>query len=326
MAKEIVKTETKKSFSLDINKLVKKAQESYGKNETGLSKQLATGISLIRPSKDEDFVLWTSNDFWRSLTHLKGLPFNRIVMIAGKPDSGKSSCAAQFMVEAQKQGHLVICWDSEQKFNPARFAKLGGDPESLLIVDTNNILNGCKAVAHLVDSAKEEYPDVKILICWDSVGASVNSSEDSSETEDYSKQPGISAKECSFAIRKFNKLANKYIDRKTGSGTIATLIINQVYQIIGSVGQKTKGGEELIYLSSLIVSLSRKQDLTRTKNGEKYKFGIVSRAKVVKNHLGDDQETIAEMDIVVSAGGIQLAKEVKGYTDVQGWDEKDGDE
>lgn len=332
---QIIKTEKKvngvKMAEFDVNKIVKKAQESYDKKDAGLAKQLATGTSLVRPSRDEDFIVWTYNNFWQELTGIKGIPFGRIVQIAGKSDSGKTSVGMAYLVAAQQQGVLGILWDSEKKFNASRFTAMGGDCEKLLVCDTNNIINGAKAVAHFVNSAKEQYPDIKILILWDSVGASVNSSEDSEENEDMSKQPGISAKEVAFTIRKFNKLSNKYINRKTGEDTIATLVINQTYVSIGmgAPTQIEKGGTELTYLSSVIMQLSRKKDLTRVKDGQAYKYGIVSRAKVKKNHLANAQEIVAEMDICVSANGVQLAKDVQSYTDIQGWDDKsedDGDE
>lgn len=325
----ILKNENKSNIpnivaGIDINKLVKKAQESYNKKDSGLSKQLSTGKTIVRPNEDKDYILWTKGDHWKTLTHLRGIPFGRIIEISGKPDSGKSTHAAAFMKFAQDQEILVILWDAEKKFSAKRFdEKIGGCSDNLLIVDTNNIINGAKAIAHFVNSAKEINPAVKILIVWDSVGASVNSTEDKDDSEDYSQQPGVTAKENAYAIRKFNKLANKYINRETGEETIATLVINQTYANIGSVGQTEKGGGEIYYLSSVIIQLSRKQDLTRVKKGEKYKYGIVTRAKVKKNHLFDGDECIAEMDLVVSADGIHLAKDVKNFDDIQGWEESE---
>lgn len=321
---QIEKKEKKVIAGIDINKLVKKAQESYGKKENGLARQLSTGSSIVRPVEDKDFIVWTKGDHWQTLTHLRGIPFGRIIEISGKPDSGKSTHAAAFMKFAQDQGVLVILWDAEKKFSASRFDnKIGGCSDNLIIVDTNNILNGAKAVAHFVNSAKEMNPDVKILIVWDSVGASINSTEDKDDEEEYSKQPGVTAKENAYAIRKFNKLSNKYINRETGEETIATLVINQTYANIGSVGQTEKGGGEIYYLSSVIIQLSRKGDLTRVKGGEKYKYGIVTRAKVKKNHLFDGDECIAEMDLVISADGIQLAKDVKSFDDIKGWEEQE---
>lgn len=315
----------KKSAGIDINKLIAKAQASYGKDK-GLAQQLSSGASIMLPNKDSDFVVWTKGPHWKALTGLRGIPFGRIVQISGKPDSGKSTHAAVFMKEALDQNVLVVLWDSEKKFSASRFRKMGGDPDRLAIVNTNNILNGAKAVAHFVNAAKEMDPSQKILIVWDSVGASVNSTEDNGENEDYSKQPGVTAKEVAFTIRKFNKLQNKHMNRETGEETVATLVINQVYANIGSPGLTEKGGGELYYLSSLILQLTRKGDLTRTKAGEKMKYGIVTRAKVKKNHMFEGDENVSEMEIVVSADGILLKKDVKNFDDIQGWDDASSSE
>jgi RecA/RadA recombinase len=315
---------------IDINKLVKKAQESYEKKEAGLAKQLATGDTITASDEDKDYVVWTGGDHWKSLTSLRGLPMGRICQISGKPDSGKSTHAAAFMKYAQDQDILVICWDSERKFNKDRFDNLiGGSSKDLLVVNTNKIIDGARAVAHLISAAKEMNPNIRILCVWDSCGASVNSTEDSEEeTENYSKQPGVTAKEVAYTVRKFNKLINKYMNQESGEHTLAFLIINQTYSSIG-IGpsvQIEKGGTELFYLSSLIIQLSRKQDLTRAKDGDKYKYGIVSRAKVKKNHMSSNNETIAELDIVVSASGIQLASEVKSFKDIEGWNNEENEE
>lgn len=310
---------------IDITKLVKKAQESYAKKDQGLAKKLSTGKTIIRPDEDKDYVVWTKGDHWKSLTNLKGLPFGRIVQISGKPDSGKSTHAMAFMKFAQDQDVLVILWDAERKFSSRRFdEKMGGISDNLLVVDTNKIIDGAKAVAQFIHAAKEMNPDIKILIVWDSVGASLNSTEDKDDgTEDFSQQPGVSAKENSYAIKKFNKLANNYTNTETGEASIATLIINQTYASIGmgAPTQIEKGGSEIYYLSSIIIQLSRKQDLNRVKNGDKYKYGIVSRAKVKKNHLFEGDECISELDLVISADGVHLAKDVKNFDDIKGWDE-----
>lgn len=318
------KVDVKKSLiaGIDIDKLVKKARETYDKKEQGLAKALSTGKTIIRPNEDEDYVVWTKGDHWKSLTGLKGIPFGYITQISGKPDSGKSTHAMSFMKFAQDQNTLVILWDSERKFGAKRFdEKMGGNSAQLLVIDTNKIIDGAKAVAQLVHTAKEMNPDVKILIVWDSVGASLNSTEDNEEGEDFSQQPGVSAKENSYAIKKFNKIANKYRNKETGKETIATLVINQTYSSIGmgAPTQIEKGGQEIYYLSSLIIQLSRKQDLSRTRGGVKYKWGIQSRAKMKKNHLFDGDECVAELDLVVSAEGIHLAKDIKSFDDVQGW-------
>jgi len=326
----MVKEEKNLVAGIDINKLVKKAQESYAKKDQGLAKKLSTGKTIIRPNDDKDYVVWSKGDHWKNLTNLKGLPFGRIVQISGKPDSGKSTHAMSFMKFAQDQDVLVILWDAERKFSAKRFdEKMHGVSDNLLVVDTNKIIDGAKAVAQFVHAAKELNPDVKILIVWDSVGASLNSTEDKDDgTEDFSQQPGVSAKENSYAIKKFNKLANNYINNITGEASIATLIINQTYASIGmgAPTQIEKGGSEIYYLSSVIIQLSRKKDLNRVKGGDKYKYGIVSRAKVKKNHLFEGDECISELDLVISADGVHLAKDVQKFDDIKGWDDSSEDD
>jgi RecA/RadA recombinase len=329
MDKQIEKPQEKINMNLDIDKLVKSAQAAYAKKEAGLARQLCTGSTLPTVS-EKDFIKWTGGDHWKELTHLDGLKYGIITQISGKADSGKSTHAMAFMKYAQDQGALVILWDSERKFQASRFEKkMGGDPNKLVLVRSNNITEGSKAVAHFINAAKEMDPKIKILVVWDSVGATLNSTEDKEDTENYSMQPGVSAKETSGAIHKFQKLMNKYMSKETGEESIAVLAINQTYASIGmgAPTQIEKGGGTLYYLSSLIIQLSRKQDLTRVKEGEKYKYGIISRAKIKKNHLFDGDESIYQMDLVISAAGVQLAKDVKKFDDIQGWDDsEEGDE
>jgi RecA/RadA recombinase len=311
---------------IDIGTLVAEARKAYDKKEGGLAKQISTGTSISRPKDDADFIIWTGGSHWEKLTLMKGIPFGRIVQISGKPDSGKTTHVMGFMKNAQEQGVLVILFDTERKFNAARYdAHIGGDSSSIIVVDTNMIIDGARAIAEIVNAAKEKNPDLKILIAWDSIGASLNRTEDNDETEDMSKQPGVTAKEINFAIHKFNKLIAKYRSREHGKDSIAVLVVNQVYANIGSRGVTDKGGGGLYYASSIILQLSRKNDLVRVRGGDKYKYGITTRAKVKKNHDFSGDECIAELDLVISADGVHLADEVKNFDDIKDWDDEEED-
>ena len=65
--KTVVKEKDNLVAGLDISKLVLKAQDLYGKKEKGLAKQITTGTSLVRPTEDKDFVVWTCGDHWKTL-------------------------------------------------------------------------------------------------------------------------------------------------------------------------------------------------------------------------------------------------------------------
>jgi RecA/RadA recombinase len=321
----IKKESTEKSKpKFDISALVEKAKGRFDKKKAPLTARMKTGDMIVLSTDPSDYISSPEIDkFWKPLTGLLGIAYGRIFQIAGKPDSGKSTAAMLAMKAAQQQGALVVLWDAEGKFDSVRYRdKIGGDPSQIAVAPSRNILEGVQQVIAYVKAAKEMDPELKILIVWDSVGASINSAEDE-ENDDYSKQPGVTAKEVSWAIRRFNQLIEKFRD-EDGDYTIAILCINQVYANIGSVGFKQKGGAELEYLSSLILEMSRKATLIRTKNKQKVKYGITTVARVKKNHLFGGEDCIAELDLCVSTSGIDLSNEIKSkIPDIDGIEEDD---
>lgn len=298
-------------MTIDLQKVIAQSKGRYGKKQKALADDITTGDQIVLSDSDDAYIIHPELDFWKLLTGIKGAPYGRIIQIAGKADSGKSSLAMLFMKATQESGGSVILWDAEKKFSSKRFQdRMGADPSQLLVSRSKNITEGAKQVVSLLRGIKDQDPKHKVLIVWDSVGASMNSAEDDDD-DDFSKQPGVTAREVSWAIKKLNKAVERWRDLETGDETVAVCCVNQVYANIGSVGHKEKGGGELEYLSSLILQLSRIKDLNKQRDGEKYKYGIVTRAKVKKNHLFDGEDTIAELQLVVSASGISKFSEVK---------------
>lgn len=319
------KLETKPT--IDLSKIVELARASYPKKEAGLAKQISTGTDVIKPTDDSDFILWRSSDHWQKLTGLKGIPLGRLIQFSGSPDSGKSTHAMQFMVEAQQQGFVVILWDAEGKFVPERFASMGGNIKDLILITSNNMEEGPEAIAHTVNAIKQLYPEIKVFAVWDSVGATLNTKEDDEETEKNSAQPGVDARETAKAVKKFNKLIFKHFNKETGKHSIAFCIVNQIYTTfaMGRTGTKEKGGNQLYFLSSLILNFTRKSDLNRIKSGTKMKYGIVSKVKSRKNHLFSGNECVAELELEVSANGIKLYEKGKKDGEVS-YEEDDSDD
>jgi RecA/RadA recombinase len=290
----------------NIGDLVSKAKNRFSKDSKS-SMKLACDIVISHDKKD--YV--TSDEiaaFWKPLTGILGAPFGRIVQISGRTDSGKSTIGMMFVAAAQKAGYLPIVWDTEAKFDSNRLKKhFGGSPEQIPISTSKVIAVGSSEILSYVRTVKDAYPKQKILILWDSIGASLNSGQDS-ENDELSKQPGVTAKENSWAIGRFSQVIEKYRDPDTDDYTIAMVMINQVYANIGSVGYKEKGGDAIQYLSSLIVQMSRKSDVFTTRGGVQYKVGITTDARIKKNHVMTTDDTIARMDLFVGANGVFLEK------------------
>lgn len=302
----MVKNTAKVDLSSILGSIVSGARESFKKGEKGLGLQIISGDNMSKPSKDSDFVFW-KNSPWELCTSIIGCPFGKVIQISGRPDSGKSTHAMQFMKLAQDQGHLVILWDAEQKFSTKRFDEhFKGSSKDLLVVTNKMISEGADCVEALVHSAMKELPDKKIFIVWDSVGGSLPKSEKGKSKRD-SRQMAEAAKENGAVVRGFVMLMEEYRNKTTNEEKIGCLLINQTYANIGAPGQIESGGQKVAYHSSLIVQLTRVTDLFKTRDKVKRKVGIRTKMRVKKNHLFDGEDTIAQMLLDITAGGIAVS-------------------
>lgn len=307
------KTDTKTvqapKLKIDLDKIVNKVRAEFGKDKSTAAK-ISTGANISRPTKDTDFILWKDSPFSK-LTGVNGIPFGKIVQIAGRSNSGKSTHAIQFMKQASMQGVAIILIDSENKFAQERYEKLfGGDASQLLITTSKFILEAGDHVEKFIHAIYEQNPKQKVLIVWDSIGGSLPKNEGEGSL-DASKQMAAASKENGAVLRGIVRLMEQYKDKENNQEQIACLLINQSYSNIGSPGQKEAGGAKVEYHSSIIIQLTRKADLSRTVKGVKMKYGIKTRAKVSKNHLFSGEMSISELDLIISAGGIALADEKK---------------
>lgn len=284
---------------LTAAEIAKKVQGLYAPKDKSRD-VIQTGATLKRPEKDEDFVLLPEDHPWRKLTGLKGIPFDIITQVAGAEDSGKSSLAGECMAKAQAQNVYCILWDAEKKFDKNRFEKhFGGKASDLSLVATTIIRKGAGAVFKFINTIIESDPDAKILFVHDSVGGSVSRARSERELDDEKNpQPGSEAVENSDYMRHIVAYFDKY------PGKIAVLLINQMTQRIGPVpGRSRSGGTKISFHCSMIVEMTRVQDITKTTNKIKVKTGIISRAKIAKNHLSQTENSVHEMRVKIDANG-----------------------
>lgn len=292
------------AMTIDLDKIINRAKGRFSKKDKGLALQLVLGDKIPKPSKPGEFVHWPDSS-WHLLTGVPGIPFGRICQIAGRPDSGKSTHAMQFMKLAQEQGHFVILWDSEGKFDTRRFDNHFGDSKNLLVVTSKVILDGADLVCAYADAIRQEHPKKKILVVWDSVGGSISKSSKDKDLRD-SKQLAEAAKENGQVLRHFVMKMEEYRDNETLEERMAVLLINQVYANIGSVGNKQSGGNKVEFHSSLIVELVRAGNLLKTRDKVQRRVGIKAKATTKKNHLMSSDDTIYKMTLDITAGGITV--------------------
>ncbi len=284
---------------ISVAEIAAKARKLYNPKDKNRD-VISTGATLKRPTKPEDFILCPPDHPWKTLTSLYGLPYGYIIQVAGSTDAGKSTLAGQFMASAQKQGVYVVLWDTEKKFDSVRFDKhFGGDSNELAIVEGPVIRPGVGAMLKFVRTIMEADPDARILLVHDSVGGSVSRSRAEREFDsEKHAQPGSEAVENSDYMRTIIATFDKYPDR------IALLLINQMTDKIGPMpGKSRSGGNKISLHCSMIIEMTRVQDLTKVVKGVKVKTGIISRAKIAKNHLSQTENSVHEMRVLVNASG-----------------------
>jgi len=100
-------------------------------------------------------------------------------------------------------------------------------------------------------------------------------------------------------------LMNKYPD------SIAVYMANQVYAKIGFMqkGDASSGGKKVEFFSSLRIQLKRVKVLTKTVNKVKVKYGIITKATVLKNHLSQGKNSVYEQQFTITAAGYQPCDE-----------------
>lgn len=292
----------KKKF--DIKSIVSDMQKLYAKDKKSAA-MIDTGASVRQAYTEADGVPVPEGHPLKELVGLPCVPYNKIVQISGPPDSGKSTSSGQLMASAQASEHLVILWDSEDKFDAHRFDKqFNGLSEDILLVKTNEILQGGEKVRKLVVAVKDKYPDAKIFIVWDSVGGSQarGAAERELDSEKHG-QPGQDAKENGAVMKMMVGLINKY------PNSISVVLINQVYAKIGFMqhGDAESGGKKIEFHSSLIIRLKRVKTLTKVVKGRTVKKGILTRATVSKNHLSQSETSLHQLDFEITAAGAKTA-------------------
>ncbi len=301
----------KKPKKVDVSKIVADMQKLYAKDKK-VKSIITTGDVLKAEYALWDVVPFPEYSPLELLSGLRGIPYNKIVQVAGKPDCGKSTLAGQLVASAQASGIQVIYWDSEDKIDIGRIKMFGGKPEDILVIKTNEILKGGELIRRYVDAIKEQDDEAKIFIVWDSVGGSQSRSHAERELDsEKHAQPGQDAKENGSIMKMITGLFNKYPD------SIAVYMANQTYAKIGFMqkGDAAAGGTKIEYHSSLIIFLKRIKVLTKTVKGTLTKYGIVTRATVTKNHLSQGETSVHQLDFEVTAAGAKLTDGSSGSSD-----------
>ena len=218
-----------------------------------------------------------------------GLPFGRMVEIAGKPSGGKSTISYHAARVATALGCIVVLIDVEGTADRVRLSQLGIDVSKVLVkqpdpdkVDKKGNLEVQltveevgRTIEHTINIFHQNYPDVRVIYIWDSVGQTP--SEDEIGKDFGERNVGARAKAITQFVTKIAPLISE---------TKSLLIgINQVRDSIGGNPMfptySVPGGNAWEHYASLRLEIQKK---TAIKQGDE-KIGHVMGVHVRKSKV-----------------------------------------
>lgn len=202
-----------------------------------------------------------------------GLPSGRIVEIFSEESVGKTSIAAHLITQVQKAGGIGMYFDTEHAFDQERALQLGIDKSRYLYFDPTHLQQTLEAMETAIPAIHEQYPDLPVMIVWDSVAATPADVELKGGFED--SHMAVHARALSQGLRKIAPLIAK---SKT------TLVcINQAKESIGGYGHQyaTLGGKAIKFHSSVRLELRKGSPIV---SGDKT-IGHWIKVKTVKNRI-----------------------------------------
>jgi recombination protein RecA len=226
-----------------------------------------------------------------------GLPRGRIIEIFGPESSGKTTLALHAIAETQKQGGYAGFVDVEHALDAGYAAKLGIDPERVLLSQPDYGEQALDITQSMVASGQID------LVVLDSVAALVPKAELDGEMGD--TFVGVHARLMSQALRKLTGLA--------ASSNCTIIFINQIREKIGVMfgsPETTPGGRALKFFASQRLDVRR---LSSVKDGDEVRGNRV-KVKVVKNKMAAPFREV-EFEVRFGKGIDRLGEVVDAATD-----------
>lgn len=290
MAKKIVNTSQKKSDGFNFSS-ISNLIENISKKDI---------ISIENLEKDKNYISTGIHilDGLLSKSILKGgIPNNRITIIAGPKQTGKTFISLNIARNAQKMGYNIVWIDTEYSIEKPDFDMYGidtTDSDKFILIRTNIVEKIKMFMMTILDGLqklKESGTDVsKTIFFIDSIGM-LSSEKEKEDTLKLSvKQDMTRAKQIKSLVR--------LITNDLGYLNIPLVATNHVYLTQDIFPQTImSGGEGLYYAASVILLLSD----AKLKTGQEDELdlgrsGSIITAKAAKNRLAKPKKVKFEID------------------------------
>jgi len=246
-------------------------------------------------SNKEDTGLWLPSTFF-ALNHQMGggIPFGKILEIAGEESSGKSLIAYNFAYACQQLGGHVIWVDAEQSWMNSWAEENGVDPEKVTVINETRIEYIADAVADLALYLRAQLTNNEpILLVLDSIAATDCSDNIDAKMTDAKAEMGGRAK----ALYKYFRIRNELFFRLG----ITQIYINQLRTALnvgfGKDSSVTTGGAALKFYASIRLAFYSGKTVTIKSKGKERKVGKLITIRLLKNKVAPPRPTISKCPV-----------------------------
>lgn len=259
-----------------------------------------------------------------------------IIEISGKSKSGKTTLAMMaiknFLQKYKNNGGIVLIISSEFRDNTEYASKIGINLDDVLIYQiffVEEMFMTLKNFFEVVTKHCEEIKQIpKILVVWDSLGASLSKAEiesmdenvdelrkikekSSDDTYDITKEIIKKYKNSQMgAFAKNSKMMMKYFLADIFNFKISFIILNHTYQSMNGMNSTVStGGEWVNYLPTMRLRTKTIKTITI----DDIDCGQITNVEVIKNDFGGRKDTEIEIlfgyGIILSEHDIEYALE-----------------
>lgn len=261
------------------------------KNE--LLKKYGSMIKLA--SETQESGLWLPSTFYAlNYTFGGGIPFGKILEVAGEESSGKSLIAYNFAYSCQQLGGHVIWVDAEQSWMNSWAETNGVDPEKVTVLSDTRIEYISDAVADLAIYLRSQLThNEPILLVVDSIAAMDCADNIDSKMVEGKAEMGGRAK----ALYKFFRIRSELF-YKLG---VTQIYINQLRTALnvgfGKDNTTTTGGAALKFYASIRSAFYAGKSITIKNKGKERKAGKVVTIRLIKNKVAPPRPTISKVPV-----------------------------
>lgn len=261
------------------------------KNE--ILKKYGEIVKLASETKESG--LWLPSTFFAlNYTFGGGIPFGKILEVAGEESSGKSLIAYNFAYTTQQLGGHVIWVDAESSWMNSWAIENGVDPEKVTVVNDTRIEYVSDVVADLAIYTRSQLThNEPILLVIDSVAAMDCADNIDSKMVEGKAEMGGRAK----ALYKYFRIRSELFYRLG----VTQIYINQLRTALnvgfGKDNTTTTGGAALKFYASIRAAFYSGRSITVKHKGKERKAGKLVTIRLIKNKVAPPRPTISKCPV-----------------------------